>query len=51
MLILIDIQKNTKKCQKSDARESILSRFYFKVIKLVVSKIRQNKRFQGFAKI
>ena len=32
ILILIDYKKITKKCQKSNARESILSRFYKKVI-------------------
>ena len=29
ILILIDYKKITKKCQKSNARESILGRFYF----------------------
>ena len=44
----------TKKCQKCDARESILSRFYFLDIQFVVLKIKQiqrNRHFGDFKKI
>lgn len=45
---IIVILKYPKKPKNSDARESILRRFYKKVIQFVVGKIRLLQAFQGF---
>ena len=45
---IIVIPKYKKNPKNSDARESILSHFYKKVIQFIVDKIQLLQAFQGF---